>query len=60
MVAFLKVYQEQWVVEIANRVNDTTLTEVCQKIVGDDTGGTDELSQLLAKEILNLTEIIRG
>ncbi len=54
MVAFIKKYQELWVVRIANRKNDNELINVCNLIVSDDTGGTDELSQLLAKEILKL------
>jgi len=52
MVAWLKVYQERWVVRLAEAKSKKDTKAVCEEIVADDTGDTDELTQYLAKIVL--------
>lgn len=52
----MKTYQENWIEDLQefsipwNTTNmDNNLLGICCSIIGDDTGGTDELSQTLAR-----------
>lgn len=47
----MKTYQEQWLEEIRQRDDKQDLLIVLDKIIADDTGGTDALTQELAKII---------
>ena len=68
-IEHMKDYQYNWFRTLqANSRNydeGTTIrmhssNDVCTKIVADDTGQTDRLTQLLAKEILLLQQYIRS
>lgn len=48
----MKQYQKTWVKKLKESTTIEEVIEVCEDIVGDDTGTTDELSQTLAKIIL--------
>ena len=48
----MQVYQEIWI----DKINQNKLEEVCQEIMADDTGGTDELTMILARNILAMKE----
>ena len=57
----MKVYQEKWVESLQEfstpwgKTNmENNLLGVCCKVIGDDTGGTDELAQQLAKVLQQL------
>lgn len=57
----MKVYQEKWCDEIERSKEESdnfTLVQTCRSIVADDTGGTDYLTQLLAKEVLRLVKTL--
>jgi len=56
----MKAYQKLWIKELRDEKLNTKLYDICRDIISDDTGGTDELSQVLAKEILNLLTTLRG
>jgi len=56
----MKRYQRSWINKIKNKKFNSDLLYVCDEIIDDDTGHTDELSQCLAKEIKELLRIIRS
>ena len=53
----MKVYQDRWLQKLLSASSKEEVTAVCKKIVSDDTGNTNALTQTLAKEYLKL---IRG
>ena len=48
----MKVYQQIWILLLEKAQTTSDVLKVCKEIVADDTGATDQLSQLLAKTIL--------
>lgn len=56
MVAYLKYYQEKWLdslndaYDYAEDLNDylSRIESVCEEILDDDTGGTDDLTMKMA------------
>lgn len=53
----MRTYQERWLDTLYNSTkNLEDVRQVCAEIVADDTGGTDELTQTLAKLFLVYTE----
>lgn len=53
----MKVWQEEirdtLFETLIGEYNDDKTLEACRKLIEDDTGGTDELTQLLAKHLFN-------
>jgi len=50
----MKVYQERWLQRLYNAKRRRQVVAVCKQINADDTGGTDALTQVIAREYLNL------
>ncbi len=56
----MKQYIDEWMSILRRRATDSELREICRNIIIDDTGDTDELSMLLACEIVRLMEDNHG
>ena len=52
----MRIYQEKWLKKLRNYKTDNDLYRICQKISSDDSGCTDELTQLLAIILLVKTK----
>jgi hypothetical protein len=56
----MKAYQEQWLERLQSATRAEQVLAVCQKIVNDDTGHTDALTQALAKAFLQHSNPVIG
>ena len=48
----MKFYQERWLAKLNEAKNKKDIEAVCKEIIKDDTGGTDALTQSLAKKLV--------
>lgn len=57
----MKAYQQKWIDDIKDNSRTVgDLQETCLQILSDDTGGTDELSMLLATRLNEILECMQA